>query len=200
MDQATRIQYAHAVQQEKFLRTASFVVAQERLCGLTVLPLNLWHVMTLDTIGSPFVGRWEKITEDDVLNFLWLLSPKYIANALARRWFYYCHVWPLVNSKDRLMQTAAQLLEFVDAAYTDAPGGDGKPRVSYYAPAAGLVDLLASQYGWCEETIQRLPLKRAFQYQKAILQRIAAEKGVNLPLGNRSDAIKTEYLNRINTN
>lgn len=200
MDQATRIKYARAVKQEKFLRAAAFVVEAERLCGLTVRPLNLWHVMTLDTIGSPFVGRWEKITRDDVLNFLWLLSPKYIPNAIARRWFYYCHVHPLVSPKDRLMQTATQILEYVDEAYVDAPGGDGKPRVSYYAPAAGLVDLLASAYSWDEKQILWLPLKRSFQYQKAILQRIAAEKGLNLPLGNRSDAIKTEYLNRINTN
>lgn len=200
MDQETRIKYAAAVRQEKFLRAAAFVVPHETLCGLRLQPLNLWHVMALDTIGSPFVGRWEKITDEDVLNFFWLLSPKYCANALARRWFYYCHVWPLVKTKDDLMRTAAQVLEYVDEAYTDSPGGGHQDRVSYYAPVAAMVDLLASQYGWTEKEIERLPLKRAFQYQKAILQRVAAQNGVFLPLGNRSDAIKHEYLNRINTN
>lgn len=200
MDLDTRKRYAAAVAQEKFLRAAAFVVTSERLGGLMVLPLNLWHVMALDTIGSPFVGRWEKVTSDDVLNVLWLLSPKYQANPLARRWFYYCHVYPLVKSKERLMRTSAQIFEFMDEAYVDAPGGGGAPRVSYYSAAAGLVDLLAGEYGWAEADILRLPLKRAFQYQRASLQRLAAEKGVSIPIGNRSDGIRTEYLDRINKN
>lgn len=200
MDLQTRQRYAQAVAQEKFLRAAAFVVETERLCGINVLPLNLWHVMALDTIGSPFVDRWDRITKDDVWRFLWLLSPKYRDSRLARWWFYHRDVHSLVATKEILMQTAAKILDFVDEAYADAPGVSGKSRVSYYAAAAGLVDLIASAYGWPEKDILRLPLKRSFQYQKAILERMAAEKGVKLPLGNRSDAIKTDYLNRINGN
>lgn len=177
--------YAEAVARERFLRAAAFVADREYLCGLPVLPLSIWHVMALDTIGSPFVTRAEGVTADDVLNFLWIVSPRYTANRLERRWF-----WLTKVRKLKAEAAIKAIADYVSEAYGDAPGGSrGGP--SYYSNAAGLVDALASAYGWSERDILKLPLKRAFQYAKAIADRISP----NAVLWNPSDRIKGDWLN-----
>lgn len=177
--------YAEAVARERFLRAASFVVDREFIHGVRVLPLSIWHVMALDTIGSPFVTKADGVTAEDVLNFLWIVSPKYNSNRLDRRWFWLTQVRRLDAA-----ETIKAIVDYVSEAYGDAPGG-GSSGPSYYSNAAGLVDALASAYGWSEAEILRLPLKRAFQYSKAISDRL----NPNAVMWNPSDRIKGEWLN-----
>jgi hypothetical protein len=177
--------YAEAVARERFLRAASFVADREYICGVPVLPLSAWHVMALDTIGSPFVTQQAGVTADDVLNFLWIVSPKYRASALDRRWFWLTRVRKLDAPK-----AVQAIADYVREAYGDSPGGSGCGP-SYYSAAAGLVDALASAYGWSEAELLRLPLKRAFQYAKAISTRL----NPSAVMWNPSDRIKGDWLN-----
>lgn len=177
-----------AIEAERFERATAFVLELESICGVPVLPMNIWHVMALDVIGSPFMSRQDSFSHDDVTNFLWLLNPRYEPNALAKRWFYLTRCRKLPVEK-----VVIGIAKFITDAFAET-GKSGESSRSYFSSAAGLVDILASEYGWGEREILRLPLKRAFQYQKAILRRLNPK----VPLFNPSDGKIQEWINARN--
>lgn len=182
--------YADALARERFIRASCFVADREYICGVPVLPLNIWHVVALDAIDSPFVKRSDALTATDILNFMWLIQPNYSASRLDKRWFWVTRLRSLPAEK-----TIRAIVGYITEAYSDSPGGEaGAHAVSYYSSAAALVDCLAKEYGWSEAEIMRIPLKRAFQYSKLILHRLNPKA----PLWNPSDKVKGDWLNTIN--
>ena len=65
--------------------------------------------------------------------------------------------------------------------------------------AVGLVDLLASEYGWSEEQILALPIARAIQYSRAIERRRALAAGQKPIQFNPSDNVVQRHLDTLNT-
>lgn len=189
MDEATQKLLREAREQESFHRACAFGVEREFICGMTVLPLAIWHVMVLDAIQSPFVGRSERCRVEDIVNFLWIVSPHYRPNAMDRKWF-----WLTRCRKLKASEAVKAIVAYVSEAFADGPSASND-GASYYSAAAALVDLIASQYGWSEQEILRTPLKRCFQYRKAIRYRLQPQE----PQGNRSDGIIQSWLDRANS-
>jgi hypothetical protein len=175
--------YREAVERESALREVAFLPITETLCGKEVLPFAPVHLAALTVIRSPFaVGGIP--SESDIALFLWAVSAEYKPDAAFRRWRF-------VRSCRKLdyLEAIAAIQSYLDDAFADGPGSKGGFRVSYYSTTAAAVDLVASQYGWAEGAILKMPFKRLFQYARCV-----KERNVSRPIFfNQSDLILAEW-------
>jgi hypothetical protein len=87
-----------------------------------------------------------------------------------------------------------QIDAFLKESFQDSPGGAGDMESpSYYSFAASLVDLFGHEYGWSEADILDAPIKRLFQYVKAISRRSG-----EAVLFNPSDRVRGEWMDVVN--
>lgn len=175
---------AEAVAQENFLRDAAFLPVCETIAGIRVLPLSFFHLNCLRVIRSPFLAGGPR-NAHHIGAFLWIVSPGYSPAKKFRRWRY---LRALRHHAATSLVTGIR--DYIAEAFSDVPGGGTGSGISYYSTAAATVDLLASQYGWSEQTILHLPVKRGWQYTKAILRRL----NPSAPQSNPSQAHVTRWL------
>jgi hypothetical protein len=152
-------------------RDAAFVFDFDIIAGLKVQPLTLRLLILLDQVGSVFVtGKWRSVLEDNIgvelRKFLWLVSWEYSPNdERARRKF--------IKQVDKIdsAEVINEIREYIDAAFTDAPGGSVRDQTPHASMAAETVDLFAKEYGWHPETILELPMAQLWQYRNCISAR-----------------------------
>lgn len=178
--------YLEAVNREQTVRELAFLPVPLPICGVPIRHMNMRHYMLLQGCGNRFVcgGRPGPA---DVLGFLWFLSPEYSTQAGAREKFAkdYAKAW-----RSRFSELCGGIVEYLDGVFQDSPASDGTKSKSFTAAAAGMVDTLASQYGWRDEDILEMPIARIFQYYKRIEARLNPKK----PQFNRSDAVISKWL------
>lgn len=175
--------YAEAVKQERSIRDQSFLDLPEAVCGVEVQPLTLRRMVLLESIGSPFVCGGP-VTPYHVGAFFVALTG---ATGL-KRWRLLRRVG-LMNTEELV----AAITGFMDETFQDSPPGSSE-GISYYSNAAGLVDFAASQYGWPEDDILDIPLRRLFQYVKATTHRL----NPSAIQFNPSDRVRGNYLKEQN--
>lgn len=107
------------------------------------------------------------------------------------------HRWSNLRKLARVnfISSVEAIDEFVKESFQDSPPGTGVTGVSYYSFAASIVDVFAKEYGWRESEILDTPLKRVFQYLKAISRR----NGETV-FFNPSDKVRGEWLAAVNQN
>lgn len=177
--------YAAAANEEAVNRELAFLPVPVPICGIPIRHYNARHHMLLCGCGNRFVVGG-KMRPEDVAMFLWFLSPEYSTDAKARAAFVKKRVNPLEYG-----EAVAAICRYVDSVFQDAlsgtTGGGGK---QFFASIAGIVDLLASEYGWADEAILEMPLARIFQYTRRITQR----HNPKAMLFNRSERHVSEWL------
>jgi hypothetical protein len=176
---------ADAIEREQHIRDTSFLGLPENVCGFDVSPLTLRHVLTLGAIGSPFMRGGHPMTHD-VGAFMVVVGEWKVF----KRWRNLRKLG-LVSFRESVEQVDA----FVKESFQDSPSGSQKDGVSYYSFAASLVDLFAREYGWTEKDILDAPMKRLFQYIKAISHRNGEKV-----LFNPSDRVRGDWMNEVNRN
>jgi hypothetical protein len=198
-----------AVARQELVRNASFLNVTENIGGFEVLPLSVFHYTTLHTVRHPLItGRTPGPM--DLVGFFWILSPGYSPQGgrplkahlkrcrkflpPAPPWFKTRRAMRRWNVRTlEAMARAAQLIQaardYVTESFMDrsAPAGGSMP--SYYSEAAGICGKLAREYGWTEDYIMRIPIKRVLQYSKEI-QSFHNPKAV---LFNPSDRVTMEF-------
>lgn len=184
--------YLEACQEQDLRRDAVFLDLPETLCGFPVVPMTARHLAILTHCRNGFVCGGE-IAPEHIAQVLWCLSPDYSPTDPKRRDKIVTSVAAL-----RYGKAVAEIRAHVDAVFMDSPAGEsGKPSESYNSWIAGLVDLLAKEYGWTQREIVNLPLACVFQYVRLI----RARTGTPEPQFNRlSDAARDAYLTQLNAN
>jgi hypothetical protein len=173
-----------AIEQEQHIRDTSFLALPESVCGFDVNPLTLRHVLTLGAIGSPFM-RGGYPMPHDVGAFMVVVGDW----SGFKRWRNLRKLSRVETSK-----VIAEIDLFIKESFQDSPGGSGKESgASYYSFAAALVDVFGKEYGWTEYETLNVPLKRMFQYIKAISRR----NGETV-LFNPSDRVRGQWLETVN--
>lgn len=174
-----------AIERERFIRDQSFLDLPEKLCGIEVQPLTLRRWILLNSCGSPFVcgGIVEPY---DVASMFIVLTGK---NRGFRKFLLLRKVRRL-----RLKESIAEIELFFDEQLQDKPASTKGEYVSYFSFAAGLVDRFGSEYGWSEAQTLDAPVKRLFQYMKAITKR-HNQKAI---MFNPSDKVKGRWLREQN--
>lgn len=176
--------YREAVERETAGRDSAFIPIEETLCGIPVLPFNLTHWLILGGIDSPFLCGGE-ITAEHTLRFLWVVSTEFTtSNPRARdRFIRRC----VKRAKDI---DVIEVRLWLDDAILDAPGGGSDARPLPASFAAFVVDAFASEYGWSEQVIMRMPCKKLFQLMRCMRRRNDHKAAFINP----SDKIKSAYL------
>ena len=172
-----------AIEQEQHIRDTSFLALPESVCGFDVKPLTLRHVLTLGAVGSPFMrGGYPR--PNDVGAFLIVVGDW----KGFKRW---CCLRKLGRVAFR--DAVESVDSFVKESFQDAPASGSAESVSYYSFAASIVDVFGREYGWRESDILDAPVKRLFQYLKAISRR----NGETV-LFNPSDRVRGEWMDAVN--
>ncbi len=175
-----------AVEREQKIREQSFLEYPETVCGVEVQPLTLRRMLLLMSIESPFICGGA-VGPYDVGAFFVVLTDAKVFNKwrLLRR-------LGLMDSK----AVVSGITEFMDETFQDKPSTSRGEAVSYYSFAAGLVDCLASEYGWTTSETLDCPLKQLFQYLKAMAKR-NNPKAIQF---NPSDRVRGNWLKEQNAN
>jgi len=185
-------QWKAAATEERALRSAAAVapgaLAVER-DGIRAGPLRLRHIALLDAILSPFAGHDTPVTPEEIIR-AWLIvrDLDYTRNAAASE-----RDREIAFAAGHLATITSLLCDLLDMALRDMPPAQGHNSGGAAAsPIATLIDLFASEYGWRLDDILDLPMPLAAQLLRAILRR----KNPDVALGNPSDRVLTEYLNK----
>ena len=149
----------------------SWVDVPEDLNGIKINNMNLYHLMMLDGIESPFLNGGE-VTDQDIALFLWIVSKDYCQDEKIQKKFFEKVVKIKVGDATRFIQ------EYIRKTFaeSDTMGKGDKGQVyfiSYY------VDLFAREYSWSYKDIINLPLRIGFQLITAVNERSAKLSGEN---------------------
>jgi hypothetical protein len=175
-----------AIDRERDIRDQSFLDIPESLCGVEVKPLTLRKLVALGQVGSPFVvGGVVKLYH--AWAFMVIASE---ARGLTK-WAVFRKI-----AKSPSQDVVKAITNFIDETFQDSPPNSKSEATSYYSYAAAMVDVFASEYGWSEEEVLDIPLKRTFQYLKAITKR----NRPNAILFNPSDKVRGKWLLEVNRN
>lgn len=147
-------------------RNEAFLDVPEPIAGVKVLPFTLRHWCMLKCIESPFIMDAFPMP-DDVAIFFWSVSPGYHPKAWIRKYFFTRSLKK--RNRDELIHAAYSYLKDV---FIDCPtGGSSGFSPPYWSAFANVISELASEYGWSEEHIMRMPLKRVWQYVRIVRQK-----------------------------
>lgn len=195
-------EFIKATRDEWLARTLSFHPLNESVCGFVLVPMTLSHYSLLRIAGSAFLLKDETPSEDDVIQFLWCLSPEY--NRKRPGWLFRLRCRRLRGERNlaRLAVAVKKIRDFMQTAMLDRPAavvGSGIDEPDYYCDEAAIVASMARDKGWSEEAILNLPLRRLFQYMKEMRHHYSVKNGQPHMLCNRSEEIADEYLRKVNS-
>ena len=157
----------------------------------------------------------------DVIAFIWILSTNYgpnrthERNMLAKRfrqftnpplpWFKTKSAMKRWKDKsDKAIDRAGKLMEairnYLNEVLMDIPprNDTNQNQPEYYCDCVFYCTTFAREYGWSERDVMQMPMKRIFQYLKALRRYNQPDK----PLFNPSDRIISDWLaekNRMGT-
>lgn len=176
--------YTEAREREQANRDLSFLNLPIPLCGVVVRQFNLKHLILLGNVDNAFITHTRAPEVSDVAQFLWIVSTEYSLEEKARTKF-------VRKLKDvKFLPAVKEINEYIDTAFQDAPAGSAATGKTYTANCASLVELMAHEYGWDDETIMEKPVARLFQYLRLIQKR----HNPKVILFNKSDQIITQNL------
>jgi hypothetical protein len=176
--------YAEAQIKEREARDLAFCDWPVPLCGLSVRQFTLTHLLILGNCDNAFVCS--RVPEaEDVAFFLWVVSPDYVPDETARNSFV-----EGIASLIKYEAACREIIQYVDNAFQDAPGGSNVQQKSYNSFAAIYCDLFASEYGWDDALTMRKPIARLFQ----LYRRIQKRNNPKTVLFNPSDRVISRYL------
>lgn len=176
--------YAEASRKEQESRDLAFCEWPVPLCGIEAKQFTLTHLLILGNCENAFVSG--RVPEPaDVAFFLWVVSTDYVPNAKERDKF-------LARICDRVkfVPACGEIMDYLDAAFADAPAGPAEKGKSYTSFAAVHCDLFASEYGWDDQQTMHKPVARLFQ----LLRRIQKRHNPRAIQFNRSDRVISDYL------
>jgi hypothetical protein len=174
-----------AIQEEQLDRDISFFTDDEYISGNRVHALTPYLMLKLQLAKSPFVVGGT-LTIDDVFAFLWIIKHKDIQTDKVA---YYQEILKNCNSEEVI----EDIQKYLERTYGDSVGGSEAKEAPYVSGYAHLIDTFAREYGWSEERIMNTPYKRLNQYIRCIIRR-NDDKAI---MTNRADALKSEYLRKI---
>lgn len=175
--------YTEACEKEQANRDLAFLDLPIPLCGIVARQFCLKHLVLLGNCGNGFLTNKGQPQPEDIAQFLWIVSAEYSLDAKKRTKF----VRKLGGLK--FLQAIADIEEYLARAFQDSPQG-GSGGKQYTADCAWLVEIMAHEYGWDDETIMQKPIARLFQYLRLINKRYNPKA----LLFNRSESIVTNHL------
>lgn len=175
--------YAAAVNSEQVNRDLAFLPECLPICGVPICHITARHFLLLAGCRNRFIAGGQ-LRAEDVAMFLWFMSPRYSTTPGEREAFVAEYVRPL-----DFVAACREIVAYLGRAFQDSNPADGGGK-EFTSPVAGIIDLLAAEYGWDDDAILDKPLARIFQY----FRRIQMRKNPEAPMINRSEKYIGEWL------
>lgn len=185
---------AEAVERYRAEAFEAFAGVEPKICSaIEVRPLTSRMFMDLEGGECAFVARTgRRVDETDVGVLLWRCSPFYErGNEDLRRFFQANLVWmPFEDARD-------QIFDYLRRSLAGMPLWKGKV---WATPGVGqwqsrLVHMFAKEYGWTEDYILDLPLRRLWQYANRIVEDADPSYKEQAPAALK---LRAEFLERAN--
>jgi hypothetical protein len=198
LHQRYRAELAEARQKDNEEAGRIFLTVNIPIGRFWLAPLTLERYLFLEQVKSPFLGfcTEENLipTKEDVLQFLWIMSPDFRPSQKAGRWF------GRRNYFIRWRKYALEIYELIAAEMeAELENAQFKKQEEASPPSswiATLIDGAASQYGWGERDILNLPLNRAKAYMEAMSTRLSMGTGNSPEFNRHADKVRHEYVKK----
>ena len=168
----------------------SFVdLHEERILDLPAVVLTIERYLILEQAGI-FDGSCGDA--NPVLLFLWIVSPDFVPDPKPAKRFFRKH------RKLDFTDYARAIEDYVSHIFAGA--GGGKESESGKGSGSGdwvasIVDMIASEYGWTESKIFKIPIPRLFKYA----HRIRLRKGSDpVSFSKEADRLQAEFIEKAN--
>lgn len=165
----------------------AFIDLNEKICGIEIRQMRPLHLAMLDAARNPFLSEEVDIEPGEAMPhlviFLWALSSEFQPGECSAKSNFIKRCRKL-----KYQEAVDAIRKYIEDTFQDSPP-ECKAGASYTSWVASIVDLLASEYGWNEEAIFQIPMKRIFQY----VRRIEIRNGSKM-MFNKSDKIKGRFL------
>lgn len=198
LHQRFKAELAEARQKDREESGRIFLTVNVPLGKFWLAPLTLERYLFLEQVKSPFLGfcKEEDLIpkKEDVLHFLWIMSPDFKPANKSGRWFAFRNYF--LNWR-RYALLIYQLI--ADEMEGDLENAESQPPETMPAGwVAQLIDGAASQYGWSEREILDLPINRAKAYMGAMAKRLMGEKSAP-EFHRHADKVRHAYLKELNS-
>lgn len=190
---APRIAEAEAEDGSK--RHRHFLDLHEETIGpFRAVPLTIERWIILNETGALVAG--DTPTQGDLLRFLWIVSPDFSPNRWKGKWF----MWR--NRRIRFDETLRHCHNYLEDQFEylgnkssseKSAGGSKSSGSSEWV--SGIIDLLASEYGWTPREILKLPLSTVLLYTVRIKARHDGKRPI---FSSEADALKQQFMNEAN--
>lgn len=198
LHQRYRAELAEARQKDNEEAGRIFLTVNIPIGRFWLAPLTLERYLFLEQVKSPFLGfcTEENLipTKEDVLQFLWIMSPDFRPSQKAGRWF------GRLNCFIRWRKYTLEIYEMIAAEMeAELENSQFKKQEEASPPSswiATLIDGAASQYGWSEREILNLPLNRAKAYMEAMGKRLSMGSGDSAEFHRHADKVRHEYVKK----
>lgn len=182
-------QLAGAMEREREVRELSLLDVVI-ICGIPCRQLSIRTHTLLRGMESPFIVPKGIPSQQDVAVYLWLHCLDYEAgDEKARQRWVKRSVRPLLLA-GKYPWCIAEINRHIMNTFMDSPGAGRADGKEYFIGSAGLIDSLASEYGWTDDFIMGVPICRLFQYQRAMTRRYNPKAA----LSNPSDRLISDHL------
>lgn len=181
--------YKEAVEEETHRREADFLSDVTSVCGIKVYKLNMRLLSVLTLTKNPLVtGGSVKLT--DAFSFLWIISVEFSLDENKRKLFFEMLSNTLLEDENTLDRAVDDINKYLSYSFEDCLSANSKREVPYVSGNAALVDLFASEYGWTEQQVFNAPLRRIWQYIRAMRLR----HDPKALMSNPSDKVKMNFM------
>lgn len=177
-----------AKKQESTDSTIAYVdLNEERILAIPAVVLTIERFLLLHQAGVFDNTCGEDVNQ--VLIFLWIVSPEFIAEPKQSKRFFRKH------RKLDFLAYSAGIEAYVERMFHTTSGskeGDSGKAIDW---VGSIVDLIASEYGWKEEDILRIPIPRLLKYAAKIAIR---HGGKDVLFISEADRLQAEFMDRAN--
>lgn len=185
-----RAKIAQAREKDFSKRAEAWVQLPHEIAGTIMPPMSLRKLIFLEQIESPLL-LGEEANYEDVVTFIWVCSDKFSPEEAKAKAFRKTIRKLPKNLEEEIANYLEDNLSFIRQT---SDGGDTSEHF-----ASGVIDLMASQYGWSADTILDLPLPQLFQLLDSITRRLTTQNGGTPITWNPAvDKLKDEYMRQAN--
>lgn len=170
------------------MREAIFLDVPYDICGIKIQNITPFLLARLLAMGTPYIEGGRDYTEQDTLQFLWVLSPDFSTDAAIRDAF----IESAIKLISDYARAEAEIEIFLKETFMDGPQG-GVSSVPYVSGIAWMIYSMARKpFKWKRKRTLHAPLREIYQLMRC---RKMDKGGI---LFNESDKIKATWLDEVN--
>ena len=159
---------------------------EERIGDFPAALLTMERWILLHEADALLTGKPPSV--ETVLRFLWIVSPNFPPKPRRARWFFWRH------RKIDLPIVLGEIFKYLERQLGGMSGG-GESKGGSKEWISGIIDLVASEYGWKLSDILTMPLQSVFLLMRRIRCRVGGDP---VAFNAEGDRLQAEFIEKAN--